>query len=134
MKRRTQKPLSERDRQIIDLTLTGISAKKIKERLNLGITVRSIQRVREKRLGKKRSPNTEVKFVSKYNQIDPRIRPHVEYCLEQLGKNPYVCEICEERQFRKCDIHHTKYENATIYDLQWVCRSCNLSFANTGLA
>lgn len=123
--------MAQRDEQICELTCQGLSARKIRERLKLTITVRSIQRVQRYMYGKtnpfNRNNSTEY-------QLDINMRPYVEECLRRLGKDPFLCENCGERQTKKCDIHHTKYEGATIYDLQYVCRSCNLARANVGLA
>lgn len=119
--------MDERDQKIIDLTLKGLCARKIKERLKLDITVRAIQRVVSKNLGH-RPPN-----ANSYDyQITGVLRDYVLFCLKRLGKDPYMCEICHEPQVKKCDIHHTKYAGSTIYDLQYVCRTCNLSFINVG--
>lgn len=104
-----------------------MSAAKIKQRLGLTITVRSIQRVAERHVGKTTGINN-----STANQIPLTMRPYVDWCLGQLGKDPNICGICED--IARCDIHHTKYEGATIYDLMYVCRSCNLARANKGLS
>lgn len=120
--------MSERDQQIIDFTKRGLSARKIKERLGLDITPRSINRIQTRELG----PIPENKNSALYD-IDSNMLPYVEWCLDQLGRDKTTCSICGDFNI-KCDLHHTKYEGATIYDLMYVCRSCNLSRANTGLA
>lgn len=121
--------MSERDRQIIELAQRGLSASKIKSRLGLSITLRSVQRVIVREL----PPRPDNRNSGLY-AINPNFMPHIKECLRRLGKDSHFCEICEEKQEVPCDIHHTKYEGATIYDLQYVCRSCNLSYVNTGLA
>jgi len=120
--------MTDRDIQIVELTRSGMSARTIKCKLGLGLTVRSIQRVAENYVG----PTSKV-ANSWANQLPIELRPHIIWCLEQLGLDPHTCAICKERQTKKCDIHHTKYEGATIYDLQYVCRSCNLARVNHGL-
>ena len=117
-----------RDDQIVKLSQSGLSAMKIRGRLNLEITSRSVQRVIQKRLGKvARTRNRQVYALE-------NLRPIVVECLSRLGKDPFVCDVCEASQPKKCDIHHTKYDGATIYDLQYVCRSCNLARAGQGLS
>jgi 5-methylcytosine-specific restriction endonuclease McrA len=44
------------------------------------------------------------------------------------------CEDCGNALAREAaKIHHTKYEGATIYDLQIVCQKCNTATRNRGL-
>lgn len=52
----------------------------------------------------------------------------------ELGLDPNTCQFCEVEVPHGCDIHHTKYEGATIFDLRFVCRRCNLQPENMGLA
>ena len=120
--------MTERDAQIIELSRSGLSAKKIRERLNLSISIRRVQNIIRKELGTvKRSS------YSKANALY-HLRPLVFYCMtELLGKDPRVCEVCREHQDKLCEIHHTKYEGATLYDLQFVCRSCNLARNGQGI-
>ena len=49
----------------------------------------------------------------------------------RLGKDPNICELCGKTG--KMDIHHRKYDGATLYDLVFACRSCNLLPENKGL-
>lgn len=116
-----------RDEKIIELARKGLSARKIKERLCLEITSEQVGRIVRKHLGHATFGNNSIA-----NAINS-LRPYVVECLARLGKDPLVCEICLEPQPTPCDIYHTKYEGATIYDLQYVCRSCNLARANIGL-
>lgn len=51
--------------------------------------------------------------------------------IHRLGKDPNLCELCG--RVGKMDIHHTKYVGATLYDLVFACRSCNLQPQNKGL-
>ena len=51
--------------------------------------------------------------------------------VHKLGKDPNLCELCG--RVGRMDIHHTKYEGATLYDLIFACRSCNLQTENKGL-
>jgi hypothetical protein len=121
--------MTERDNQIIELARKGLSARKIRERLNLDITSRAINRIVLKHLG----PRPDVSN-SHDNQIPIVMMPLIKECLRRLSKDSMTCEICEEPQSKPCEIHHTKYEGATIYDLQYVCKSCNLAFMNRGLS
>ena len=66
--------------------------------------------------------------VAKYNQLG-HIKPYVMECFRRLNKDLKTCELCGITGVR-LDIHHTKYEGATVYDLQLVCRSCNLKAEN----
>lgn len=50
-----------------------------------------------------------------------------------IGKNPSKCEQCDKK-VKTPYIHHTKYQGATLYDLQFVCRRCNSNPKNVGLA
>ena len=61
------------------------------------------------------------------------LRPYIFECFRRLGKDFNKCEQCGVTG-KKLDIHHTKYDGATVYDLQLVCRSCNLSSDNRLLA
>lgn len=119
--------MSQRDDEIVKLSQVGLSARKIQDRLSLHVSRRQVQRVIRKQLGPVvQSRNAET------NALED-MKTYVVECLRLLGKDPHVCEICLERQERVCDIHHTKYEGATIYDLQYVCRSCNLARAGQGI-
>lgn len=66
--------------------------------------------------------------------IGPAFAPIVEECLRRIGKDKATCEMCGAKPKGGCTIHHTKYEGATIYDLMYVCKSCNTAPANTRLA
>lgn len=55
------------------------------------------------------------------------LRPYVVALMEQEGRiNPLetICELCLEPA-NPYEIHHTRYEEATYYDLLVVCLSCN---------
>ena len=121
--------MTDRDAKILELAKSGLPAAKIKERLNLSITPESIGHIVRKHLGPAPKGGN-----SRKHKIPWFMRRHVIACMIMLGKDPHTCEICKEIQDTPCDIHHTKYEGATVYDLQFVCRSCNLSWANKGLA
>jgi hypothetical protein len=88
-----------------------------------------VQRVARERVGAVSTTNN-----SALNAISISMMPYVRECLRRLGKDPYLCEICDESQAKPCQIHHTKYDGATIYDLQYVCPSCNLARVNRGLS
>ena len=44
------------------------------------------------------------------------------------------CNQCLDQLNGKFDLHHTKYDGATVADLEIVCRKCNLKKENKGLA
>lgn len=60
-------------------------------------------------------------------------RQIVEHCLRKIGHTFDHCELCGVTD-KKLDIHHTKYDGATIYDLQVVCHKCNTQEVNRYLA
>lgn len=120
--------MTERDAAIIDLTKQGLSAHKVRDRLGLSCSVRQVQRVARKAVQTGSAANSTL------YQFPLMMRDYIEWCLEQRGLDEHVCGICGERQAKKCDIHHTKYEGATVYDLMYVCRSCNCARVNCGLA
>ena len=51
--------------------------------------------------------------------------------IHRLGKDPNLCELCGK--VGKMDIHHTKYDGATLYDLLFACRRSNTQTENRGL-
>lgn len=120
--------MTERDAQIIELTKQGLSARKIRERLGLSITPRSINRIQLKHLGTI-PPNQNGRAY----RITISFMPIVKEALRRLGKDGKTCEVCGDKPEGGCIIHHTKYEGCTIFDLMYVCYSCNLSRANLGL-
>lgn len=50
---------------------------------------------------------------------------YIRVLFKKQGKDFYTCEMCGKKSKKKLDIHHTKYENATINDLKIVCHKCN---------
>jgi hypothetical protein len=54
------------------------------------------------------------------------LRPYILFLMEQEGRDFTQCELCPapipEGEY---EIHHTRYDGATYYDLRIVCRSCN---------
>lgn len=120
--------MNDRDAQIVELAKSGMSARKIGARLKLPIDSRKVNKIIRRELGPVKPGNN-----SAHNSLYI-IRPLIEQLMiDELGKDPFTCEICGESQDDHCEIHHTKYEGATIYDLLFVCRSCNLSHVNKGL-
>lgn len=117
------------DERIIVLTSHGISAAKIRPYLRRPIETRVIQRRAAKKLGPQRTgrTSTEVTWIASW--MFPIIHP----LLAELGKDRYRCDLCAEPVPGGCSIHHTRYEGSTIYDLMYVCRSCNLARENKGL-
>lgn len=71
---------------------------------------------------------------SKYNQLD-NLRPVILAMMKEEGRNLEQCEECTQPiPVNEYEIHHTKYEGATYYDLLIVCRKCNRAPHNVGLA
>jgi hypothetical protein len=56
---------------------------------------------------------------------------HVLFLMKRDGRNFNQCELCPaaipEGEY---EIHHTKYEGATYFDLWIVCRTCNRNSEN----
>ena len=62
---------------------------------------------------------------------DSRIRPYIDAIFKADKRDLTTCELCGKRiPEGKHQLHHTKYEGATIYDLKIVCCSCNLKQEN----
>ena len=61
-----------------------------------------------------------------------QLRPYILECFRRLGKQLDQCEGCSAIS-NKLDIHHTKYDGATVHDLQLLCRACNLKDDNKHL-
>lgn len=61
------------------------------------------------------------------NQLS-HLRPYIIQMMINEGRldetKNAICELCLELAV-PYEIHHTKYDNATYYDLLVVCRSCN---------
>ena len=66
---------------------------------------------------------------TKQDNFTPVMKEYILECFRQLGKDFKKCEQCGVTG-NKLDIHHTKYEGATVRDLQLVCRACNLKAEN----
>lgn len=62
------------------------------------------------------------------DQIHGVFRDYVLECFRRMGKSFDKCEQCGV--IDKLIIHHTKYDDATVYDLQLVCYKCNLAPGN----
>ena len=64
-----------------------------------------------------------------------QLKPLIEAMMKSEGRivgEDTLCELCEGIAM-PYEIHHTKYEGATYYDLRVVCRSCNRIGENVGL-
>lgn len=71
---------------------------------------------------------------AKDNQIE-NLRPYILAMMKEEGRNFEQCELGGEPIPKgKFDIHHTKYDGATYYDLRIVCRKCNHAPENCLLA
>ncbi|MEW1951073.1 hypothetical protein AB0280_17700 [Pseudarthrobacter sp902506025] len=114
--------------RILVLTKHGLAVSKIKKYLSEPKSDRAINKYVVKKLGASRKGG-----VSRENWIRPSFMVYVVEALERLGKDRYTCELCLEHVPQGCVVHHTKYEGATIYDLMYICYSCNLSRENKGL-
>lgn len=114
--------------EMIELAQQGYSARDIKESLHLACGVRHVQRlIKPYRPERLKAPTRHPG-----DALGP-IHDILTQLMEQKGLNPKVCGLCGLPQFKKCDIHHTKYEGATLDDLMFVCRKCNTAPRNVGL-
>lgn len=59
-------------------------------------------------------------------------RPYVIPIFKSQGRDFSKCELCKKK-IKRFDLHHTKYEGATIHDLLIVCHGCNAKSENRGL-
>lgn len=63
-----------------------------------------------------------------------RILDYVVAIFDMWGKDWHKCELCRKRiTGQRGELHHTKYEGATIYDLLIVCHGCNMKEPNLRL-
>lgn len=117
--------------RIIELSIEGLSAAKIRERLTLPITTRQVQRI----IASRRGPMPTDSHREVMDGFGSgALRSIVMQLLIAKGLDPHVCGICGVRQLKVCDLHHTKYDNATIHDVIFACRSCNLARQQKGLS
>lgn len=80
-------------------------------------------------IGMKSLPNSAIHHLG----VD--MKRYVEAIMEHEGRDFTTCEYCDKDILNgKYELHHTKYEGATYYDLMIVCRSCNRIPENVGLA
>lgn len=70
---------------------------------------------------------------SKTNQLG-HLKPIIVALMEDQERDFTTCEYCGKHPINRYEIHHTKYEGATYYDLMIVCTSCNRISENVGLA
>lgn len=118
---------------ILEMLRRGCGPAEIIETLGLSITRRQIQRIARK-YGMDR-PHERGGRLDADSIGNGPMRSILEHCLITIrGLDPCLCSDCGRRSAQKCDIHHTKYEGATIYDLEFICRRCNTSRRNIGLA
>ena len=64
---------------------------------------------------------------------EPNFKNYLKTLLVKIGKDFNWCESCGVSTGGKSIIHHTKYDGATLYDLEVVCIGCNNLGANRGL-
>jgi hypothetical protein len=119
--------------EIIAMAKDGASASTIKTVLDLPITVRQVQRIVAQHVKRQRERNGRLD-QDKLGAQGSAWRSIIEQLLEQRGHNKRKCDLCGKWQPRDCDVHHKKYEGATLDDLCYVCRKCNLAPSNVGLA
>lgn len=114
--------------EMIEMAREGYSASTIKDVLKLSCTVRHIQRLIQ--------PYRPVRPVPERvsgDHLSAVMRDIITQLLVEKGHHPKICGVCGLPQYRDCDIHHLKYEGATLDDLVFACRKCNNAPANVGL-
>lgn len=115
----------ERNNLIVARYNQGVRCTKIATEFSL--TPRTVQRIVRDRLG---TPAANRKGKSLDFQLG-HLREIVIELLRQQHRLFDKCEICNDPIPKgKFDLHHTKYEGATINDLLIVCRACNVSQQN----
>lgn len=127
--RRRAPKVIESHRAIEELTRKGMSARTVRDKLGLSLSSDQVSRIARQMVGPMGQGRNSFD-----NAISPTFMFYVVECLQSLGKDRYQCGICEARQTKPCIVHHTKYEGCTVYDLMYVCVSCNLSRVNKGLS
>ena len=61
----------------------------------------------------------------------PQLKQLIRFLMiNKLGKSDTSCDLCGKATPNGADVHHTKYEKATLYDLMFVCRKCNCATEN----
>lgn len=117
---------------MIQASIDGLSAEQIRLRLRLPISTRQVQRILRARRGpveqKKSGRLPEDAFGA------GAFRSIVFQLLVDRGLDPHLCGICGIKQLKVCDMHHTKYDGATIYDVIFACHACNVAREQKGLA
>lgn len=58
---------------------------------------------------------------------------YVTIVLRRLGRDFTRCELCGGSTEDHHELHHERYEGATIMDMKISCRSCNRLAENRGL-
>lgn len=123
--------LLDDQQRILILTKRGMAVPKIMRHLTSpNWTQRQINRFVVKHLGPARRPVAN----SRNHHLSAReVEWFTRILVEQYGKDQHQCEICLDPVPNGATLHHTKYEGATIFDLLFVCQSCNLARENVGL-
>jgi len=63
---------------------------------------------------------------------DQHIDRYIWAIFRYWGWDRSMCQLCGHRGIT--ELHHTKYDGCTLYDIRIVCRSCNRLSVNCGLA
>lgn len=75
------------------------------------------------------------KPIARANRVHSTLREVVLAMMEREGKDFSYCELGRHRiKDGRFDLHHTKYEGATYYDLQIACRKHNTAQENRFLS
>ena len=62
------------------------------------------------------------------------IKQYILAIFRKQGKNFNKCQLCKkEIKNGRFELHHTKYEKATIKNIKIVCHRCNTHPMNIGL-
>ena len=68
-----------------------------------------------------------------FDNTDNYLRLIIIAMMKQEGRSFENCELCGAPTNGRPEIHHTKYDGATYYDLRITCSKCNHAPINVGL-
>jgi len=122
----------EWEKKAVELYKSGLSPLEIKHKLELEHTsIRQIQRW-VKKAGVTR--NKSGRLIRDQNFLAEPGRSIIIATLKKQGKDFTKCEQCNKPLTMKTfQFHHTKYQDATVFDLQVICKLCNLASKNRGI-
>lgn len=74
---------------------------------------------------------TREQYRDEFSTLTRDMKALIHAMMKREGRDFAYCEVGNHAITNgKFDLHHTKYEGATYYDLQISCRKCNLQAEN----